>query len=78
MSLNLAFESVHDRKMINFPVQCSTELTLVVMRAGSTDERIRLIEQEIRQYNWAESYIQQRLNEIRRMLADRSLKLIMI
>lgn len=80
MSMNLAFKirSKNMTHIVDFPFQTPTNLTYKVLAANTTDERITLIADQLRAWSWSADEVKVLLDQIRTMLNDEDLTLIMI
>lgn len=59
MSMNLAFEM--SGLIIDFPFQLPTKLSYAVMKVQGTEARIKLLEKELKTWNWSKDDINARL-----------------
>jgi hypothetical protein len=79
MSLNLCFSTKCGHGHVEFPFQTRTDLTLGVLNSANNDERLALIEAEVRSWEWAdEEYITSTMADVRALLASPDLELCMI
>lgn len=79
MSLNLAF-SVKDcpKSLIDFPFQTPTDLTIAILEAKTTDDKLQLIKDRLIGWKYTRKEINKILSEIKTNLIDDKLELILL
>ena len=78
MSMNLAFETVSGRHLVNFPFQTSTDLSFKVYRATTNQQRIQLIEEQVKAWKWEKRDIDRVMREVKELFNDPTLRLVIV
>lgn len=78
MSMNLAFETVRGGHFVDFPFQTPTGLSYDVLNAKSVEERLKLIEVQMRDWKWDAELRKNLLRRIEVLLKDDTLRLIVV
>jgi len=80
MSMNLAFEMVGAEGMglINFPIHTPTNLSYAIMNAPTLHEKLSLIEDHLKQWEWPQEDIDRCVEWCNRMLCNETLKLVIV
>ena len=76
MSLNLVF-LVKGGGIVQFPIQTSTEVTLSVLNTKSRRERLRIINEELKRWEWTKRGRAETLKGIKTLMDNPNLKLDM-
>jgi hypothetical protein len=76
--MNLSFFTIDGVGRVEFPFQTPTYLTYSVLKAGTDDERLLLIEQYLREQKWEEPHIQKTIRRILELMQCPYLKLDLI
>ena len=76
MSLNLVF-LVKGGGVVQFPIQTSTEVTLAVLNTKSRRERLRIINEELKTWEWTEEGRKETMKKIRVLMSNPELTLKM-
>ena len=76
MSLNLVF-LVKGGGIVQFPIQTPTEVTLAVLNTKSRRERLRIINEELKQWEWTKRGRAETLKGIKTLMDNPNLKLDM-
>ena len=74
--MNLAFE--FSGVIIDFPFQTPTTLSRAVMKAKGLQQRLDLIEAELKNWGWPKEDIDEMLTKCRRSMTNKNFKLVMI
>lgn len=77
MSMNLCFY-VSGGGFVDFPFQTPTELTYKVFQASTTDARIEILRETLREWGWGCEDIKDALQEIKDLLNNPNLDLQII
>jgi hypothetical protein len=76
--MNLAFETVQGRYLVNFPFQTSTDLSFKVYRATTNQQRIQLIEEQVKAWKWEKRDIDRVMREVKELFNDPTLRLVIV
>ena len=76
MSLNLVF-LVKGGGVVQFPIQTPTEVTLAVLNTKSRRERLRIINEELKQREWTKRGRTETIKRIKLLMDNPNLKLDM-
>ena len=76
MSLNLVF-LVKGGGIVQFPIQTPTEVTLAVLNTKSRRERLRIINEELKQWEWTKRGRTKTIKRIKLLMDNPNLKLDM-
>ena len=76
MSLNLVF-LVKGGGIVQFPIQTPTEVTLAVLNTKSRRERLRIINEELKQREWTKRGRTETIKRIKLLMDNPNLKLDM-
>ncbi len=76
MSMNLAFEIEGQR--VDFPFQTPTNLSYAVMKAKGLQQRLDLIEAELKGWEWDKQAIDEKIAQCRKLLSNKKFKLVII
>ncbi len=76
MSLNLVF-LVKGGGIVQFPIQTPTEVTLAVLNTKSRRERLRIINEELKQWEWTKRGRTETIKRIKLLMDNPNIKLDM-
>ena len=76
MSLNLVF-LVKGGGIVQFPIQTPTEVTLAVLNTKSRSERLRIINEELKRWEWTKRGRTETIKRIKLLMDNPNLKLDM-
>lgn len=76
MSINLVF-LMKDVGVVPFPIQTSTDLTYKVLMEESNEERLRIINEELKRWGWDKKERAETLNKIETLMDNPNLTLDM-
>ena len=76
MSLNLVF-LVKGGGIVQFPIQTPTEVTLAVLNTKSRSERLRIINEELKRWEWTKRGRTETMKRIKHLMDNPSLTLEM-
>ncbi len=75
--MNLTFYFKADGRILGFPFQTPTTLSQAVMAAGTKQEKLRLLREEMEERTWDREYIYETLEAIEFCMDDPELSLVM-
>ena len=78
MSMNLAFETVQGRHLVKFPFQTPTDLSFKVYRATTNQQRIQLIEEQVKAWKWDKRDIDRVMREVKDLFNDPTIRLVIV
>ena len=76
MSLNLVF-LVKGGGIVQFPIQTPTEVTLAVLNTKSRSKRLRIINEELKRWEWTKRGRTETIKRIKLLMDNPNLKLDM-
>ncbi len=75
MSINLAFKTKKNQ-LVDFPFQTPTSLTYAVLKASTIDERLSLIDNELKSRKFSLAERRPILLRVQKLLSDTNLTLV--